>query len=368
MRITGAVLRSKDGPYEMEHLELDEPSQGHAIVRIAGTGYCHTDALLRAPRFLARPPIVTGHEGAGVVEAVGNDVDDVTVGDHVVISYDSCRSCRNCLSGHPAYCETFFERNLSGLGVDAISPLRDERGSPVAGRWFGQSSFASHALVKVANLVKVDKALPLHLLGPLGCGVQTGAASMLIALGVRAGQQVIVFGVGAVGLSAVMAARVAGAKTIVAVDIKDARLALATELGATHTVRGATSDLLKQVLDATDGGADAVLDTTGLPPIISTAILATRPPGTCGLVGVQRGALVLDPMVLATGRTLKGILEGDAIPRVFIPELIELWRQGRFPFDRLLTTFPLSQLSQAEEACLSGTVIKPVLIPSREII
>lgn len=364
MRIKAAVLRKADGPYRLEDVELADPGPGEVRVRIVSAGMCHTDLLPRVPDFMAAPPIITGHEGAGVVEALGDGVGDLALGDHVVLSFDSCRSCANCVSGHPAYCDTFFPRNLTGLDLSGGSAVRDVDGQPVASRWFGQSSFATHSLVAARNVVKVDPSLPLELLGPLGCGIQTGAGSILVALGVEAGSSVVVFGAGGVGLSAVMAARVAGAAVIVAVDLNPGRLELARELGATHTFDGGRDDLLEQVQQATGGGAHYSLDTTGVPAVIQTAVQALRPTGTCGLVGVQQGDLVLDPTVLAVGRNLMGILEGDAVPQVLIPRLIELWQQGRFPFDKLIKTFPLDEINEAEQATLKGEVVKPVLLTS----
>jgi aryl-alcohol dehydrogenase len=184
-----------------------------------------------------------------------------------------------------------------------------------------------------------------------------------MSLGIGEGDSFIVFGAGAVGLSAVMAARCAGAATIVAVDLKANRRQLAVELGATDVLDGARPDLLTALSEITRGGADYALDTTGVPTVITTAIGAVRPAGTCGLVGFQRGDLILDPIALGTGRNLKGILEGDAVPRTFIPRLLDLWRQGQFPFDRLITTYPLEAINDAECDAHDGTVVKPVLLP-----
>jgi aryl-alcohol dehydrogenase len=366
MEIQAAVLRAADGAYAVEDVALREPGPGEMRVRVVGAGMCHTDVLPRAPGMLAVPPIITGHEGSGVVDAVGAEAAAAgfAVGDHVVLSFDSCRACANCIAGHPAYCGTFFFRNLSGYDLDGTSSVSDADGNPVAARWFGQSSFATHCIATPRNAVKVAADLPLELLGPLGCGVQTGAGSVLIALGVTAGSSLVVFGAGAVGLSAVMAGRVAGAATIVAVDLNPARLELATELGATHVFDGARTDLLAALQGATAGGAQYSFDTTGVPSVILTALQALRPTGTCGLVGVQQGELVLDGLTLAVGRNVKGILEGDAVPQIFIPQLIELWRQGRFPFDRLIETFPLDQVNEAEQASAEGEVVKPVLLPA----
>ncbi|MEA2624261.1 MAG: aryl-alcohol dehydrogenase [Candidatus Binatota bacterium] len=363
MKIQAAVLRAGDKPYSLERLELAGPGADEILVRMVGTGMCHTDMVPRSPEFaaLAPLPLVTGHEGAGVVEAIGQGVATVQVGDHVVLSFDSCGTCTNCRGGHPAYCESFMARNLSGRYPDGNSPAIDEAGNPVGARWFGQSSFATHALATSRNAVVVDRTLPLELLGPLGCGIQTGAGSVLIALRVRAGGTIAIYGAGAVGLSAVMAARVAGATTIIAVDLHPPRLELARELGATHTIDGAASDVAEQILSLT-GGVEHAFDTTGIPSVIVRAISALRPRGVCGLVGVRGADLVLPPLALELGRTVTGIIEGDAIPQRFIPQLIALWRQNHFPFDRLIRKFPFAEIDEAERASLAGEVVKPVLV------
>lgn len=236
----------------------------------------------------------------------------------------------------------------------------DGDGKPVAGRWFGQSSFATHALVDAKNAVVVDPSLPLPMLAPLACGVQTGAGAILEALDIRPGDGVVITGTGAVGLSAVMAANAVGAGPIVAVDINAGRLALASEFGATHTIDGAAGDLTAQIAAT---GVRYGLDTTGLPPVITAVVDALPARGVLGLVGVQQGDLVLAPTALAAGKTLTGILEGSVDPQTFIPRLIALWQAGRLPFDRLVTTVPLSQINTAEQRALAGEIVKPVLIP-----
>jgi aryl-alcohol dehydrogenase len=363
MRVTAAVLRERDQPYSLEQLDLADPGPGEVLVRIAGAGMCHTDVLPRIAEIGLPLPMVCGHEGSGTVEAVGAGVTAVAPGDHVVLSFDSCGGCRNCRTGHPAYCETFMARNLSGYRLDGTTPLVGVDGEAVAGSWFGQSSFASHSLAGERNVVKVDDDLPLELLGPLGCGLQTGAGSILVAMAVRPGTSVAVFGTGAVGLAAVMAAKVAGCTTIIGVDLNDARLELAAELGATHTFDGADPELAEQLIRLTGDGLQYAFDTTGVPAVILTALGALRQTGVCGLVGVQAAPLTIENNLLAAGRNVMGILEGDAVPQVFIPQLIDLWRQGRFPFDRLVQTFPFTDIDRAEQASLSGDVVKPVLLP-----
>ncbi|MFV0306875.1 MAG: NAD(P)-dependent alcohol dehydrogenase [Desertimonas sp.] len=359
---TAAVLRSTDGAYSLESVMLRDLRGDEVLVRVVGVGMCHTDVLPRGEDFLAPPPIVPGHEGAGVVEAVGADVTGIAVGDHVVLSFDSCRQCANCQAGQPAYCDTFFVRNLFGRELDGSSSATDANGADVATRWFGQSSFAGRCIATARNTVVVDRSLPLELLGPLGCGIQTGAGSILCALDVQPGESVAVFGAGAVGLAAVMAARVAGANPIIAVELHEQRRALALELGATHVIAGDAPDVVEQIHALTDGGVQYSFDTTGLPGVVRTALAATRMTGTLGMVGAQQGNLELEALD-TVGKTMVGILEGSADPQTFIPRMIELWRAGEFPFDRLVEQFPLERIDEAEQASLTGRVIKPVLIP-----
>ena len=362
MQIEAAVLRAGDAPYAIETVTLRDVRADEVLVRIVGAGMCHTDVIPRAPQTMSPPPIVPGHEGAGVVEAVGAAVRGVTVGDHVVLSFDSCHACANCLAGHTAYCDTFLFRNLSGRDLDGSTGITGADGGEVLSRWFGQSSFASHCIATERNVVVVDKALPLEKLGPLGCGIQTGAGSILVAMDVQPGTSLVVFGSGAVGLSAVMAGKVAGATTIIAVDLQAHRLELALELGATHTMVGSDTDLVAQIHAVTGGGAQYAFDTTGVPAVMQAALASLRMTGVCGFVGVQQGDLVLDGLALI-GKTVLGILEGGANPQVFIPRLIELWQAGRFPFDRLIEIYPMSRINEAEQSSLAGGTIKPVLIP-----
>lgn len=361
LRVTAAVLRSADGPFRLEPVELDAPGPSEVVVRVLGVGLCHSDLLPRTP--VSGTPVIAGHEGAGVVEIVGEDVEGLSVGDHVVLSFDSCGHCPNCLGARSAYCEGFWPRNLTGFRADGGTNARDADGQRLAARWFGQSSFATRTVVAARNAVKVDDDVPIELLGPLGCGVMTGAGAVLNALCVRSGSAVAVFGTGAVGLSAVMAARVAGATSIVAVDVNPKRLKLAAELGATDTIDAADPGLAKRVRQASAGGTQYSLDTTGRSRVLSTALDVLRPGGVLAVLGTPRDDWTLTPRQLSTGRSIRGVLMGDATPALFIPSLIALWRQGRFPFDRLIQTFPLHAINEAERAMLAGDVVKPVLLP-----
>ncbi|MEV8374752.1 alcohol dehydrogenase catalytic domain-containing protein [Kribbella sp. NPDC056861] len=294
-----AILRDRGAAWSVESVGITGPGVGQVLVRIAGTGFCHTDTVLRAPGF-ARLPVIGGHEGAGVVEAVGPNVSSPAVGDHVVLSFDWCGSCRNCERDHPAYCVEFGARNLSGWDADDSPQVTDTNGRAVGNRWFQQSSFASHVLAPARSAVVVDRDLPLELMGPLGCGVQTGAGAVLSVLRPALDTALLITGAGAVGLSAVMAARMIGVRSIVVCDRHPHRLELARELGATQLVSA----------DGELPPVDNALDTTGSPAVIAATITAVRPPGVVGLVGIQQGDVTIRPLDISAGRGLVGILEG----------------------------------------------------------
>ncbi|MFE2728418.1 NAD(P)-dependent alcohol dehydrogenase [Kitasatospora sp. NPDC059327] len=356
-----AVLRDPTAPYSIEALELDAPGPGEALVRVTATGMCHTDLMGRSgflgDHFL---PAVLGHEGAGVVVEVGTGVSAVSPGDHVVLSFDSCGQCAGCMNGMPTHCTAFDARNLSGLTPEGGRTARDTDGVPVTNRWFGQSSFAQYALATARSMVKVDPNLPLELLGPLGCGVQTGAGTVLNVMRVAPGQTLAVFGAGAVGLSAVMAAKAAGASDIVAVDLNPARRELALELGATRVVDGAHSNVVQEIACGPDG-LDFALDTTGVGAVMANAVRVLKRPGLCVLVGSGVDPLALHPAEL-TGKTVTFCYEGGAVPQTFIPRLIDLWQRGDFPFDKMISKYPLADLSRAEADAVAGTAVKPVII------
>ncbi|MEU0071003.1 NAD(P)-dependent alcohol dehydrogenase [Streptomyces sp. NPDC006332] len=360
-QVEAAVVRDTNEDFTLEKLELSPLGPLDVLVKIAGVGMCHTDLVLRGPMGEAFRPIVLGHEGSGVVAAVGSQVTKVTAGDPVVISYDSCGACKNCLSGSPYFCATWFDRN-NGPGLSRQhAALTDPAGRAVNNSWFGQSSFADYAVASQNNVVKVAADLPLEILGPLGCGFQTGAGAVVNVLQVRPGQSFVVFGAGAVGLAAVMAARICGASAVIAVDLVEGRRELAREVGATHALDGAAPDLLDQLQQITSG-ADCAFDTTGRPSVIATAVNALAQGGTCALAAIA-DELRLPGWPIVFGRRLTGVLEGNAVPDVFIPQMIEWWQADVFPFDKLIERFPLHKINEAAEASESGRVVKPVLIP-----
>ncbi|MEQ4723660.1 NAD(P)-dependent alcohol dehydrogenase [Nonomuraea sp. B19D2] len=363
MRITAALTATQGAPFALTSLELDDPRPGEVVVRMASSGVCHTDLIVRDQWYPVPLPAVLGHEGAGVVEAVGDGVTYVAPGDHVVLTFSSCGGCRMCAQGRQAYCDQFFACNFAGSRLDGSMTLHRESGD-VHGVFFGQSAFATYALATERNVVKVDRDAPLELLGPLGCGIQTGAGGVLNSLKPPAGSSIAVFGAGSVGISAVMAAVVAGCTTVVAIDLNDQRLELAKELGATHVINAADGDTVASLRDLTGGlGVDYTVETTAVPAVLRQAVDALNQGGTCGLIGAAAlGTEVsIDMSALLFGRVLRGIVEGDSVPRLFIPKLVDLYLQGRFPFDRLIKTYAFEAINQAVEDSEKGTTLKPVL-------
>jgi len=362
-QITAAIVREA-GSFEVAPAMLAEPRHDEILVRIVAAGLFHTDLVVRDQVYPVPLPVVLGHEGSGVVEAVGSAVTKFEVGEHVALSFLPCGQCRPCLDGSPASCANFNDLNFAGHRPDGSHALTLADGGVLHDRFFGQSSFASHAIANERNAVKVRKDAPLELLGPLGCGVQTGAGTVWRALEVGPGASFVVTGAGAVGLSAVMAAHVAGATTIVAVDVVASRLELARELGATHTVNGKETDAVAEVQRITGGGADFALDTTGLPPLIEQCIAAVRQRGKVAILGASApDAVVALPAnaFMQSCKTLMGVVEGNSVPDVVVPQLIDLFLQGRFPVDRLVRFFDFEQINEAAAAAESGEVIKPIL-------
>ncbi|MFD8456353.1 NAD(P)-dependent alcohol dehydrogenase [Streptomyces antimycoticus] len=362
-RFAAAVLRSYESRFTVEEVTLGaRPADGEILVRIAGCGMCRTDLAVRRSAGRSPLPAVLGHEGAGVVVETGGPDTGLGVGDHVVLSFDSCGHCRSCLGAAPAYCDSFASLNLFGGRKENAARFTDAAGIALAPRWFGQSSFAEYAMVPARNAVRVDPSLPIELLGPLGCGFLTGAGAVFTSFGAGPGDSIAVFGAGAVGLAAVMAATGAGALAV-AVDRHPERLALAERLGASP-LHAASADLPERIRRLTDGGAQYGLDTTGSAQLINDALRALRPTGHLGLVARLHTALPLEPGTLDRGRRISHICEGDAVPGLLIPRLTGLWQAGRFPFDQLIRTYPLADINEAERDCDAGRVVKPVLIPA----
>ncbi len=366
MRMRAAVSRTGSAHPVIETLELEAPRADEVLVRIVAVGICHTDLRMHAGLGPAPPkPVVLGHEGAGIVEKIGAGVTTLQPGDHVVLSGASCGDCPSCRANLPGYCRENMPRNFAAQRMDGSTALTCGS-EPVRTHFFGQSSFAQYALAQERTAVKVPQDLPLETLGPLACGVITGTGAVLNSLALRAGESFAVIGAGGVGLSAVMAARIAGAARIVAVDVVPARLELAKELGATHTVlvdvADKSFDPAARVRELAGGGVDASLTTVSDPDAYTHVLACLGYRGRAGFVTAPRGAWSpAMQQMLVGGRRLQGIVGGDAAPHTFIPMLIDFHRQGRLPFDRLLRFYAFEDIALAFDDMHRGVTIKPVL-------
>ncbi|PKN17430.1 MAG: alcohol dehydrogenase [Deltaproteobacteria bacterium HGW-Deltaproteobacteria-6] len=357
IKIRAAVVCKQDGPLKIETLEMEGPQDSEALIRIVACGVCHTDISMVHHWEASDGPLVLGHEGAGVVELTGSKVKAVRPGDHVILSYQSCGTCHPCKSGRPNKCRRFYELNFGFHRADGSNALE---ASGVRGHFLGQSSFASHVLATERNMVKVSRKLPLKVLAPLGCGMQTGAGTVMNMLHVRRGESVAVFGTGAVGLAAVMAARVAGACPIIGVDISPYRLNVALALGATHIINSRKMNAASAIREIAANGVNYVLETTGNDQMLH---LTPEIAGKKGTIAFFTGNDT--PDFLPRGMKAVHVVEGDSVPQIFIPRLIKLYHSGRFPFDRLLKFYDFKDINRAMKDSLSGKTIKPVLLMER---
>jgi aryl-alcohol dehydrogenase len=364
VKIRAAVAWEAGAELSIEELDLDEPRDDEILVRVEATGVCHTDESCRLGKLPVAYPIVLGHEGSGTVERAGQDVTAVRPGDRVLFTPDYCGDCRQCRLGYTPYCDKVVDVTFTGTRPDG-SPRAHKDGRPVRASFFGQSSFATHALVTERNIVRVPPDAPLAYLAGLTCGVQTGAGAILNAMPVGPGRSAAIYGTGAVGLSAVMAAAAQGADVVVAIDRVPGRLALAAQLGATRvidTTGRELADVTAEVIELTGGGADTVLDTTGNPGVILAGVQSLATHGTAAVITSSGAPVTIPPgALLLRGRSLRGVMNGHINPTVFIPRLLDLHRRGRFPFDRLVRNYPFAELGQAIADSLNGTTIKPVL-------
>jgi aryl-alcohol dehydrogenase len=366
---TAAVARAAGANFTIEPVAVEGPRAGEVLVRIAGTGLCHTDLVFRDQFDAFAKPAVLGHEGAGVIEALGDGVTGLAVGDRVVLGFSSCGGCPRCAEHLPSYCHHFVPMNYAGFRLeDGSTAYQDGAGGKVSSHFFGQSSFAALAVTRAVNVVKVpETSLPLELLGPLGCGLQTGAGAVLKSFDAQAGSSLVVFGGGPVGLAAIMAGRIRDLAQVILVEPVAARRAIALEIGATHAIDPAAGDVGAAIRAILPIGVDAVLDTTGNVGVIETGLASLAPHGAIGLVGVPRdltASINVNIAALMTpGHRILGIIEGDSDPQSFIPELLAHHAAGRFPFDRLIQTFALTDINEAVAAQARGDCIKVVLIP-----
>jgi aryl-alcohol dehydrogenase len=363
--VSAAVSRGGKDPFAIEQLRLADPQPDEVLVRFSAAGLCHTDLVAAAGDLPTSLPAVLGHEGAGVVAAVGAAVRGLVPGDRVIASFSSCGRCTNCLHGQPAYCPQHFPLNFAGETDDGSVGLTDSNGLPVQDHFFGQSSFGSYGLCRPSSLFRVrDTSLGDADLAPLGCGVITGAGAVWNSLRVSPGSSVAIFGAGAVGLSAVMAAVVAGAARVIVVDPHRGRLELAQRMGATDTVV-ATADSAATIVELTGGsGVDFAVESTGLPSVMADAFAVLAPLGSAAILGIASpGAQIsIDAFSLLLGRTVTGSVVGHQAPAVMIQRILDLNAQGRFPFEWMNHSYPMASIATAVADVHSGSTVKAVLV------
>jgi len=371
MRTTqAAVVPAPGAPFELQQLRLSPPRPDEVIVELEACGMCHADLSAQAGHIPFPLPGVLGHEGVGRIVETGAGVTDLAVGQRVVISFTSCGQCPACLNATPGYCTQWPVLNLVGGGRGDGSSSLCAHGHAVHSHFFGQSSFSSYVATAARAVIPVPDDLPAAILAPLGCGVQTGVCAVTDVLKPAPGARVAIFGAGAVGMSALMGLSLTGASQIIAVDMHPGRLALARELGATDVIDAGQQDVAGEIARLTGGaGLDGVIETSGNVGALEGAIAALGSAGTCVIVGVpghgERASFDVVDLV-ARGLRIVGTNQGDANPRVVIPRLIDLYRRGRLPIERIVTTFAFEDINTASAASLAGTVIKPVLtMPGR---
>jgi len=359
-----AIMPGANQPFSIENVTIDAPQAGEILVDIKAVGVCHSDLVMVSGAFGTQFPAVFGHEGAGIVEAVGAGVTKVAAGDKVLLTFASCGECVRCKDDDPSYCVEFTAMNMLCARPDGSSRVH-QHGKDLSANFFGQSSFASKAMASERNVIKLSADADLAALAPLGCGIQTGAGAVMNSLEAKAGQSLVVIGGGSVGLSAVLGGKIAGCSPVILIEPQAYRRDLALSLGADYAIDPMAGDVVAAIRAILPGGVDLLLDTSGHMPTVTASLGMMANKARLGLVGIPGSfdAALPVPMIqwITTGGTVRGIVEGDSNPDTFLPELIAHHAAGRLPFDKFVTTYPFDQINQAIEDAHSGKAIKVVL-------
>ncbi|MCJ1304379.1 hypothetical protein MMC08_007191 [Hypocenomyce scalaris] len=368
------IIEEHQSPFVVDTVELEPLQPDEVLVKLKATGVCHTDVKIQRGDIPQPLPMVVGHEGAGVVQEVGSAVKDLIVGDHVLLSYNSCGKCRNCKRNQTYQCVEMNKRNFGAQRPDGSQAIK-WKGSPANGCFFGQSSFSNPAVVQVASCVKVDKSLPLEALAPLGCGAQTGAGSVfhVVKPVENETRSLVIFGIGGVGSAALMAAHILATdypgvlSTIIAVDLTDSRLELAKQLGATHVINPSkVKSVIDTVIGITGGeGADAAVDCTGAISVINDMFYLVGSGGTAITLGVPASGLKASVEVssfVKGCKTYRASHQGNSYSKEFLPFLADLYMKGRLPLDLVQKQYRAADINQAVKEMSEGSVVKPVLL------
>jgi Zn-dependent alcohol dehydrogenase len=375
MRMIAAVLHeqglpmpyAKSLPFRIEEVELQAPGPGEVLVEVRAAGLCHSD-ITQVAGHIKRPlPIVGGHEGAGIVRELGPGVSGFSPGDHaVLVNVTGCGSCRYCRVSRPVLCQAIGQSRSEGKIATGTRRLQTVSGG-LLNHWSGLSVFAQYAVVVPESIIKIDKSVPFDVAAMLGCGVMTGSGAVYNAAKVQRGESVAVVGLGGVGLSAVMAAREAGAAIIVGIDVLPSKFALAKAVGCTHCVDARDPTAAQQVKDLTDGGVDHAFEISGVMPAVSMAHAVAARGGEVVHVGVSTTEASFPvkqwPLVIDE-RVIRGTFMGSGVPKRDIPRLIDLYQRGEFPMDRLRSEFiPFERLNESMDLLEHGQVIRQILLP-----
>jgi aryl-alcohol dehydrogenase len=368
MRIQAAVMEKREGTItrrriEIEEVELEDPRDDEVLIRVTSCGVCGTDRGCIHGLEPYPTPGVLGHEGAGVVEAVGRSVTLVKPGDAVMIGFPFCGQCRSCRRGDQRYCETGQQLVFSGFRMDGSPGMKRLDDTPLAGRFFQQSSWATHTVALERQLAKVPEGVDPDTTGPYGCSISTGAGTVFNELKPGAGSSIAVFGAGNVGLAAIMAARLSGATKIIAIDKVPERLALARELGATHSLEHG-ADTVPELKELTGGCLDYSIEATDGANLVAEAVAALGFRGTCAMVGgakMTERVKISHPDTLLHGKRIIGVMGGSSHSPMFLEALMELQRQGRFPIEKLIRYYDFADVNQAIDDSDAGLTVKPVL-------
>jgi aryl-alcohol dehydrogenase len=360
-----ASVTHEPGLLSLEEVELSAPKRAEILVRTIACGVCHTDAAALHSFIPVTFPIILGHEGVGIVEEAGSEVTTLKKGDRVVMSFPSCGKCDYCRKDHPYACDNMNALFFEGTYSDGTKRFSLKDGIAVSS-FFGQGSFADHVVVEARNAVKVDIASDDELanLCSLGCGVQTGAGAVLNRIKPERGTSIAVFGCGGVGMSAIMAAAIAGCRTIIGVDVMPSRLELAKALGATHVINSKEADPIAEIKRITEGGAHNSVESSGQADVTLQALGCLRREGMAVLLSVtgsEEIKLPLEAYILNPSVTLAGLSEGASNPQTFIPELVRYYKEGRLPVDKLVKFYNFRDIEKAFEDSHTGVTIKPVL-------
>lgn len=366
MKIQAALITAPHQPIQIETLELDPPRAGEVLVRVAACGVCHSDYHLITGATKHPLPVVPGHEGAGIVEAVGDGVTHLKPGDHVVLNWaPNCGHCFYCLRGKPNLCDTFVGPVWDGVMLDGTPRLK-WKGQPVY-HFSALAAFAEYTVVPQETCVVVRRDVPLSVAALVGCAVTTGVGAVLYSANVQAGDRVAVFGCGGVGLSVIMGAQLAGAQQIIAIDRVPAKLDLARCFGATDTINAATIDAIEAVRHLTEErGADVTFEAVGVPQLQADCVEAVRPGGKAVLVGLSAmgsSTPLSGAKIVRQEKTVIGSYYGTAHTARDFPFLLDLYAAGKLDLDALVSrTYRLSEINEAFAAMLAGEVARSVIV------